>query len=130
SVRSRLPAPLACRPPQAADARGAPGAAEPLAGARDREPFGAGLSNSASARGALAAPALEKNRSHNHLAVHNRSGGRARGKPLEDGMIKVENLVKSFGSKVAVNDISFTVERGEVLGFLGPNGAGKSTTMR
>src|SRR5690606_11029257 len=35
-----------------------------------------------------------------------------------------------FGSKVAVNDISFTVERGEVLGFLGPNGAGKSTTMR
>jgi ABC-2 type transport system ATP-binding protein len=45
-------------------------------------------------------------------------------------MIKVENLRKSFGPKQAVNDISFTVERGEVLGFLGPNGAGKSTTMR
>jgi ABC-2 type transport system ATP-binding protein len=45
-------------------------------------------------------------------------------------MIKVENLVKTFGLKRAVDDISFTVERGEVLGFLGPNGAGKSTTMR
>jgi ABC-2 type transport system ATP-binding protein len=45
-------------------------------------------------------------------------------------MIKVENLTKTFGPKVAVNRISFSVERGEVLGFLGPNGAGKSTTMR
>ncbi|HVL37410.1 MAG TPA: ATP-binding cassette domain-containing protein [Burkholderiales bacterium] len=45
-------------------------------------------------------------------------------------MIKIDNLVKSFGAKRAVDGISFTVERGEVLGFLGPNGAGKSTTMR
>ncbi|MEM7148091.1 MAG: ATP-binding cassette domain-containing protein [Verrucomicrobiota bacterium] len=45
-------------------------------------------------------------------------------------MIEVKNLTKIFGSKVAVDDISFRVEKGEVLGFLGPNGAGKSTTMR
>jgi ABC-2 type transport system ATP-binding protein len=45
-------------------------------------------------------------------------------------MIKIDNLVKSFGTIRAVDGISFTVERGEVLGFLGPNGAGKSTTMR
>jgi len=45
-------------------------------------------------------------------------------------MIKVENLVKTFGAKRAVDGVSFSVERGEVLGFLGPNGAGKSTTMR
>jgi ABC-2 type transport system ATP-binding protein len=45
-------------------------------------------------------------------------------------MIKVRNLHKTFGKITAVNGISFTVEKGEVLGFLGPNGAGKSTTMR
>ena len=45
-------------------------------------------------------------------------------------MIRIENLVKSFGTKRAVDGVSFNVERGEVLGFLGPNGAGKSTTMR
>jgi ABC-2 type transport system ATP-binding protein len=45
-------------------------------------------------------------------------------------MIRIENLVKTFGAKRAVDGVSFSVERGEVLGFLGPNGAGKSTTMR
>ena len=44
-------------------------------------------------------------------------------------MIKVENLVKQYGDFRAVDDLSFTVEKGEILGFLGPNGAGKSTTM-
>lgn len=44
-------------------------------------------------------------------------------------MIEVKNLTKNYGSKLAVNDISFTVNDGEILGFLGPNGAGKSTTM-
>lgn len=45
-------------------------------------------------------------------------------------MIKVQNLAKTFGAKRAVDGVSFSVDRGEVLGFLGPNGAGKSTTMR
>ncbi len=44
-------------------------------------------------------------------------------------MIEVKNLVKRYGDKQAVNDISFSVGKGEILGFLGPNGAGKSTTM-
>ncbi len=45
-------------------------------------------------------------------------------------MIEIENLQKRFGSITAVDGVSFTVERGTVLGFLGPNGAGKSTTMK
>jgi ABC-2 type transport system ATP-binding protein len=45
-------------------------------------------------------------------------------------MIKTQNLTKHYHGLVAVDDLSFSVEPGEVLGFLGPNGAGKSTTMR
>ena len=45
-------------------------------------------------------------------------------------MIEVKNLTKHYGPTVAVKDVSFTVQQGEVLGFLGPNGAGKTTTMK
>lgn len=44
-------------------------------------------------------------------------------------MIEVKNLVKKYGNHLAVDDLSFTVEKGQIYGFLGPNGAGKSTTM-
>jgi len=45
-------------------------------------------------------------------------------------MIEVKGLVKTYGAKRAVDGISFSVKRGDILGFLGPNGAGKSTTMK
>ncbi len=45
-------------------------------------------------------------------------------------MIEVDHLTKAYGPRVAVEDVSFTVAQGEILGFLGPNGAGKTTTMR
>jgi ABC-2 type transport system ATP-binding protein len=45
-------------------------------------------------------------------------------------MIQVANLVKKYGEHTAIDEVSFSVEKGEILGFLGPNGAGKTTTMR
>ena len=44
-------------------------------------------------------------------------------------MIEVKHLTKRYGNHVAVNDLNFTIDKGQVYGFLGPNGAGKSTTM-
>ena len=45
-------------------------------------------------------------------------------------LIETRNLVKKYGDKLAVNDVSFDVHRGEIFGFLGPNGAGKTTTIK
>ncbi|WP_020007743.1 ABC transporter ATP-binding protein [Salinicoccus albus] len=45
-------------------------------------------------------------------------------------MLELKNLTKTFGSTVAADDVSFTIDKGEIFGFIGPNGAGKSTTIR
>ena len=45
-------------------------------------------------------------------------------------MIRLDHVIKRYGSKTILHDISFDVKKGEIVGFLGPNGAGKTTTMR
>ena len=45
-------------------------------------------------------------------------------------MIALESVSKRYGSKTVIHDLSFTVEKGEIVGFLGPNGSGKTTTLR
>jgi ABC-2 type transport system ATP-binding protein len=55
---------------------------------------------------------------------------RAAAREIGAFMIEVENLTKRYGRQTAVDGISFSVQKGEILGFLGPNGAGKTTTMR
>jgi ABC-2 type transport system ATP-binding protein len=50
--------------------------------------------------------------------------------PNPNSLIETRNLVKKYGDKLAVNDVSFEVQAGEVFGFLGPNGAGKTTTIK
>ena len=49
---------------------------------------------------------------------------------MEDDAIEVRGLTQRFGSRTAVEDLSFAVPRGSIVGLLGPNGAGKSTTLR
>ena len=66
------------------------------------------------------APNFEKSTQYSYIFL---------GKEWLNTMIKVEHLIKQYGDRYAVNDISFEVKKGEIVGFLGPNGAGKSTTM-
>lgn len=65
---------------------------------------------------------------YNALCFYKKTHTRTRNKE-EKPLIEVKNLVKKYGNHVAVNDLSFKIEKGRIYGFLGPNGAGKSTTM-
>ncbi|HEY2831013.1 MAG TPA: ATP-binding cassette domain-containing protein [Sporichthyaceae bacterium] len=67
---------------------------------------------------------------HSGAIPHQATGGGAAGVIRAGGTIRVENLVKQYGSTKAVDELSFEVAPGQVTGFLGPNGAGKTTTMR
>src|SRR5262249_25016386 len=70
-----------------------------------------------------------------HLPDRKRVGGRS-GPPAtaatvqDASMITVQHLTKYFGPVMAIDNVTFQVDRGEIVGFLGPNGAGKTTTMR
>src|SRR4051812_36425998 len=66
-------------------------------------------------------------------SIFDRRGGNARDSHRSKGVldvIEVQHLTKRYGRVTAVDDVTFRVEQGEILGFLGPNGAGKTTTMR
>jgi ABC-type branched-subunit amino acid transport system ATPase component len=64
------------------------------------------------------------------LLAHGIESTESKTRMTQDSLITIEHLSRRFGNNLAVNDVSFSVRRGEVLGFLGPNGAGKTTTMR
>ena len=65
-----------------------------------------------------------------HVIRHGLSTASLTSSERSTRVIEVQHLTKRYGRVTAVDDVSFRVERGEILGFLGPNGAGKTTTMR